>query len=142
MAIPVALDVDDDVDLDSTVDLDGSEAIRGRLTPPLTSTWTSDHFVHIATMRGHPADAAFVAGLTILPMVLRTNVHGPRWALVNVTSSHRHDAGHPADAAHVMMLDVPADGPPGVNVIGKDKVNVRNGSPCSSPTPQCGPWPP
>jgi hypothetical protein len=31
-------DVDLDVDLDSSVELDGSEAIRRRLTPPLTST--------------------------------------------------------------------------------------------------------
>jgi hypothetical protein len=30
--------VDDDIDLDSNVELDGSEAIRRRLTPPLTST--------------------------------------------------------------------------------------------------------
>ena len=36
VAVPVALDVDEDVDLDSSVDLDGSEAIRRRLTPPLT----------------------------------------------------------------------------------------------------------
>jgi len=32
--------VDDDVDLDSSVDLVGSEAIRGRLTTPSTSTST------------------------------------------------------------------------------------------------------
>jgi hypothetical protein len=36
------VDVDDDVDLDSSVELDGSEAIRRRLTPPSTSTSTSD----------------------------------------------------------------------------------------------------
>jgi hypothetical protein len=41
VVVPVALDVDIDedvdldVDLDSSVELDGSEAIRGRLTPPL-----------------------------------------------------------------------------------------------------------
>jgi hypothetical protein len=34
---PTSTNVDDDVDLDSSVDLDGSEAIRGRLTPPSTS---------------------------------------------------------------------------------------------------------
>jgi hypothetical protein len=28
VAVPVALDVDDDVDLDSSVEVDGSEAIR------------------------------------------------------------------------------------------------------------------
>jgi hypothetical protein len=43
VVVPVALDIDDvdddvdlDVDLDSSVELDGSEAIRRRLTPPLT----------------------------------------------------------------------------------------------------------
>jgi hypothetical protein len=38
VVVPLALDVDLDVDLDSSVELDGSEAIRRRLTPPLTST--------------------------------------------------------------------------------------------------------
>src|ERR1041384_1639290 len=32
------VDIDDDVDVDPNVELDGSEAIRGRLPPPLTST--------------------------------------------------------------------------------------------------------
>jgi hypothetical protein len=42
LVVPVALDVGDDVDLDldSHVELDGSEAIRRRLTPPSTSTWS------------------------------------------------------------------------------------------------------
>jgi hypothetical protein len=37
-ARPPSTNIDDDLDLDSSVELDGSEAIRGRLTPPSTST--------------------------------------------------------------------------------------------------------